>query len=559
MSLFENIKQLHQAELYGDLKLVASLVLSLSENNPDADVLSFPQKYQCQVYYGDALFHQGEYKKAEVIYRKSLQLKKAINKTKGKHGSPADVSSEVEVKFKLYQCLDHLKRTAEALNVLESISTKQRTAKVNLALAKLNLREGRDRSAMTCYKEVVREQPLALDAAVGLLSLGMKGADVASLITNNLPHGTNVEWLHGWLKGHAQLAAKEYTTAVSTFRNMEKKTCLRDNVQLLNCVGEAMFYDGRYADAMSVFQRVHSLDPLCMKNMDLFAYLLSQECKVSALSQLSQKLMGISESCAEPWIAMGYYSMLNFVKSKERSVRAVYFAQKAYTVDPRSIQALLLKASSLLDLKKLHDATLHYLEAVRLAPHRFEAYSGLIECYLTTHRIKDGLTWASRMIRTLGNSARTFTLYASVLSKDSNTVAKAEPYLLKAIEMDPSYLEAVYILADIIAQGPDHQRGIKLIQQHLISHNTARLHQILGDFLALASRHQEAMDEYSITLTMQPFNKRAQDGMQRLEKHNEGGLENSYDVEVEMGGSDNDDADFEGSDMESTWSETDFS
>ena len=51
---------------------------------------------------------------------------------------------------------------------------------------------------------------------------------------------------------------------------------------------------------------------------------------------------------------------------------------QAYTVDPRSIQALLLKASSLLDLKKLHDAILHYLEAVRLAPHQFEAYSGML-------------------------------------------------------------------------------------------------------------------------------------------------------------------------------------
>ena len=43
---------------------------------------------------------------------------------------------------------------------------------------------------------------------------------------------------------------------------------------------------------------------------------------------------------------------------------------------------------------------------------------------------------------------------------------------------------------------------------------------------------------------MQPFNKRAQDGMQRLEKHNEGGMENTYDVEVEMGASDNDDVSY---------------
>ena len=44
----------------------------------------------------------------------------------------------------------------------------------------------------------------------------------------------------------------------------------------------------------------------------------------------------------------------------------------------------------------------------------------------------------------------------------SKLLLQAEPYLLKAMEMDPSYLEAVYILADLIAQGSDHIRGIKL-------------------------------------------------------------------------------------------------
>ena len=39
---------------------------------------------------------------------------------------------------------------------LESVSSKQRTGKINLALARLYQQEGRDRSALTSYKEVLR-------------------------------------------------------------------------------------------------------------------------------------------------------------------------------------------------------------------------------------------------------------------------------------------------------------------------------------------------------------------------------------------------------------------
>ena len=51
-----------------------------------------------------------------------------------------------------------------------------------------------DRSAITNYKEVLRECPLALEAALGLLALGVKGAEVASLMMNAVPSVGSMEW-----------------------------------------------------------------------------------------------------------------------------------------------------------------------------------------------------------------------------------------------------------------------------------------------------------------------------------------------------------------------------
>ena len=46
-----------------------SIVLSLIDGNAGRDtgeILTLPQKYQSLVFYGDALYQLGEYKKAEV-------------------------------------------------------------------------------------------------------------------------------------------------------------------------------------------------------------------------------------------------------------------------------------------------------------------------------------------------------------------------------------------------------------------------------------------------------------------------------------------------------------
>nr|KAG5704654.1 hypothetical protein BaRGS_025296 [Batillaria attramentaria] len=136
---------------------------------------------------------------------------------------------------------------------------------------------------------------------------------------------------------------------------------------------------------------------------------------------------------------------------------------------------------------------------------------------------------------------------------------KAKPYLEKAMKLDPSYMEAVYIMADILSGEQEYDRSIALIRQALQTQNDARLHEQLADCLAHVNQFQDALDHYHIALSLDPSSVRAREGMERVEKHNEMGLEGSYDVEVEdMGGSDNE-PDFDGSDMESTWSETDFS
>lgn len=553
MNFCEHLKLLHNADLHDDVKILANLLVGINEHN--SDLLSMAAKYQVLVYYGDALLQTGEYKRAEVQYRRALQTKKAMNKGKTRHtATHMEMLSDVDIRYKIYQCLSHLKQYREAITVLEGLNVKQRTAKINMSLAKLYQRTGMDRSAITCYKEVLRECPLALEAVGGLLTLGVKGAEVASLVVNGLPPGVNPEWLSAWIKGHASAAGKDYPNAISTFKMLDTKS-LRDSVEVLSSLGAAHFLNGDYQQAEMVLQRVHSIDPLFLKNMDILAYLYKREKKNKELESLGNQLMSVTEFAPQPWVAMGYFCL-----AIEKRTKAVYFAQKAFTFDNCCVESLLLKGRALLDLKKTPEAIVHYREALRIAPYRYEAHKGLVSCYLASHRMREAIQLSSAAYKQLGSNARSLTLYGSVLAKDLLNLEKAKPFLEKALKLDPSHLEAVYVMADIHTQQEAWEKGIELLRNQLQHQSTCRLHQLLGDFLSQTNEKQEALDQYSIALSMEPSDKKSREGMERVEKNSDmgTGLEGSYDLEVEdMDNSDNE-VDLDGSEVESAWSDVSY-
>merc|ERR1712002_1173089 len=133
------------------------------------------------------------------------------------------------------------KQPYEAILVLEDMTLKQRTPKINLALAKLHQLTGMDRSAITHYKEVLRECPLSLEASKGLMSLGVSGSELTNLMMNGLNSMSNLEWLNLWIKAQTHSHSNEYSTAIPLYKSLDCKPLLRDNVDLLCSLGEAYF------------------------------------------------------------------------------------------------------------------------------------------------------------------------------------------------------------------------------------------------------------------------------------------------------------------------------
>jgi len=525
--MFSAVQQLHRAGLHSNLVELCSVTNCVLEQN--MEMLNPTQVWQMQVYHGDSLLELKEWRRAEAVYREALQARKHYLKVKQVEmvGVEGGNASEVEVKFKLHQCYVAMGQPNQAVNILQSVIAKNRTARVSMALGKLYHQAGMERPAVAAYREVVRECPLAVEAIRALLQLGVKPKEVQELTLESLgglAESGQVEWLGGWLAGQAALYSREYEVAVRELRMLEERGCVRGSVGVLVDQGLAHHWAGEVEMAVTVLSRAASLAPHNLRGMDSLAALFAQLGRVRELESLATRLMGISEEQPQPWVAMGH-----FCHSNKKSPRAVYFAHKACLLDTRSVEALLLKGQVLLDLKKLPDAMNHFREALQLAPHRFEAHRGMVDCYLGLSRQREAVTVATGACKHLSNSPRSLTLYATVLLKEPLSCARAKSLLEKA--SGTGHLPAVYLLVELLDREGATQRAVELLTNQLVHTSTATLHQKLGDLLSRVGVGQEerAVEHYSRALTLDPKNEGAIQGLQKMEANTDG-MEASYDM-----------------------------
>lgn len=179
------------------------------------------------------------------------------------------------------------------------------------------------------YREVLKSCPLALDALVELLNLGVSPDEANGLMMGmgslaiaggavtitkaTVPPSTSaivshpcMSWLPLWLKAQTCMAGRDYNGAVRNFRELDSATPLSNNSRLLTDLGKSYYFAGENGKAITILQRAHSLDPLEMDGMDILSALLSEEKRTKELESLATKLMSENGESPQAWVAMGY-------------------------------------------------------------------------------------------------------------------------------------------------------------------------------------------------------------------------------------------------------------
>uniref|UniRef100_A0A8C7BLA3 Anaphase promoting complex subunit 7 n=1 Tax=Neovison vison TaxID=452646 RepID=A0A8C7BLA3_NEOVI len=522
MNVIDHVRDMAAAGLHSNVRLLSSLLLTMSNNNPE--LFSPSQKYQLLVYHADSLFHDKEYRNAVSKYTMALQQKKALSKTSKVRPSTGNsastpqsqcLPSEIEVKYKMAECYTMLKQDKDAIAILDGIPSRQRTPKINMMLANLYKKAGQERPSVTSYKEVLRQCPLALDAILGLLSLSVKGAEVASMTMNVIQTVPNLDWLSVWIKAYAFVHTGDNSRAINTICSLEKKSLLRDNVDLLGSLADLYFRAGDNKNSVLKFEQAQMLDPYLIKGMDVYGYLLAREGRLEDVENLGCRLFNISDQHAEPWVVSGCHSFYS-----KRYSRALYLGAKAIQLNSNSVQALLLKGAALRNMGRVQEAIIHFREAIRLAPCRLDCYEGKMK------KMND-VNLLSAVFITL------IPFYCMPVSQEPRSTVKYRKM-------------RIFFFS---GREQKYEDGIALLRNALANQSDCVLHRILGDFLVAVNEYQEAMDQYSIALSLDPNDQKSLEGMQKMEKE-ESPTDATQEEDVDDMEGSGEEGDLEGSDSE---------
>lgn len=136
----------------------------------------------------NSLWEMKHYSEAQKQYETAILMRRQILKDQKLPPSVAEIMekfTDIELKFRIAKCMVEIGQFKEACSLLQPIPLKQRTAKINMLLVGIQQGEsGTDKHLIANYKEVLRKCPLAFECIDGILSLGVKGSEVNSLIIN---------------------------------------------------------------------------------------------------------------------------------------------------------------------------------------------------------------------------------------------------------------------------------------------------------------------------------------------------------------------------------------
>lgn len=310
----------------------------------------------------------------------------------------------------------------------------------------------------------------------------------------------NIEWLSSWIKGHAQMYSCKHLEAAKTFQQLNDTTKLRQNEHLLSNIGRCLYYYGNFLQSERYLEMVRRVNPRNMEALSALAVVYEFNRKDRA--ELERMLPTMpSADCAEFKSAHWFlHAQLTYMSSKYE--RSLEFTDRALSMDPRNIEAVLLRGKLLGGLGRHKEAIGEFRTVQSLAPYRFEVYKGLLTCYIRQKRIKEAKNLCVLAVRFFPTAPRSHTMFAGTLFHSTNPDAKrqAKKFVENALQIDEHYAPAVALMASILQYEGLLQDAISLLRKQVEYYPHPKLCAMLAELLRDEKDLNGALHFYTLAL-----------------------------------------------------------
>ncbi|KAL1923693.1 uncharacterized protein VTP21DRAFT_8673 [Calcarisporiella thermophila] len=495
----ERVNALYDAGLYASAKLMANMLMTATHNSETMVNQYLPEFL---VVYANCLYQEQEYRRAMYYYEKAIQHTRTRASTKKR----MIMGWDTEVRVKYAKCCISIKEFPQAVTILESIPDKQRTPQVYLLLANVNEELGERRRAVEYYKEVIRYQPHAIEAYIGLLKHKIPLKEIVSQI----PECPEQEWMQKYIEAEYQRTNHGYNDALKGLKALELKH--GNNVELLVLIADLHMQCINHTEASLTYQKVRTLDPYMLDGMDKYAQLLRIQGKTMRLNKLAEDLRVTNDKRPEPWLAMARYCEL-----KQDTDKALLFAEKAISLNEKHVPSYITKGTLLITTHQFTEANFVYRKAYRLSQ-SFEVYQGLVDTLIGLRRTQEAYNLAQEIMEVMPTNPRALTLYGIVLSQNAESRDKARKAFYDALKIDPRCLEAVMALVSVNVFEQMWEESIEVLSSQLDHHPAEMIYTRIGDICLLANDYSRAMQHYNMALSINSDYEQAKQGLNRAER-----------------------------------------
>uniref|UniRef100_A0A803Q565 Anaphase-promoting complex subunit 7 n=1 Tax=Cannabis sativa TaxID=3483 RepID=A0A803Q565_CANSA len=503
-------------------------------SSPAANADTNPHlKAESLVLLGDALFREREYRRAIHTYKQALQHYKiakqnstssrstlSSNRSSSPNSFNISAINENEVKFKVASCHCAINENRQALAEMEQIS-KGRNLQMNLLMGKLYRYSRNNRSAITCYKECLRQCPYVIEAVTALAELGVSAKEIVSLSPQTANRSSRApfdcldssRWLQRYVEAQCCVASNDYKGGLELFTDLSQR--FPNNIHLLLEIAKVEAIIGKNDEAILNFEKARSIDPYLVTYMDEYAMLLKIKSDFSKLNKLVHDLLVTDPTRPEVFVAL---SVL-WEKKDERG--ALSYAEKSIRIDERHIPGYIMKGNLLLTMKRAETAVIAFRVAQELRPD-IRSYQGLVHSYLALSKIKEALYAAREAMKAMPQSAKALKLVGDVHASNSGGREKAKKFYESALRLEPGYLGAALALAELHVIEGRNGDAVSLLERYLKDWADDSLHVKLAQVFAATNMLQEALSHYQAALRINSQNEAAKKGLDRLEKQMKG-------------------------------------
>ena len=424
-------------------------------------------------------------------------------------------------------------RPADAEQVLKrGIAAIPRDVSVNVAMANLYIVTRRASEAEAPLRATVEAAPNDVNAKLRLADyyVSQKKGDAARPLLQSLSANKDAGAAAGTRLAGMDYDAGNATAAYQRLDDLIKKDPI--NAQLLTVKGTWRLHEGKSDEALSLAQQAVKLDPRATDALNLLGRAQLAKHGTADAEKSFAATLQVDPKDPDALVAMTHLNI-----ARGRSEEALTMAKQAVAAAPTDGVARLALASALfatgdvsaaqaelapvmtvmsnsaaavtlqgqIDLRAGNTAAARdaFTRAVKLDPQMTVALSALVDMDLKAKRPADAI----RLLETHADASKRsdVLVVAGRAYAVAGDLAKAESSLRKAIELDPSTLEAYNVLGQVYIRQNKLGEALKAYEQRITERpNDVSAHTMVGMIQLVQGKQSEARSRFETVLGIDP-------------------------------------------------------